>query len=93
MEVLDDKNLENLGVIKEIDTLRIIINANEIKEKKRKTITAIFLASVTIFSIIAQVMFFIVFGVNTMKLIAAAVYMIVLLVVLGIFGIKGGELA
>lgn len=93
MELLDDKNLEKLGIIKEIDTLDIIRKANEIKDKKIKTMMVIFLTLVTVFSIIAQVIFFILFGVNTMQLIASAIYMIVLCVVLGLFGIKGGELA
>lgn len=92
MDLLDDRNLEELGVIKEIDTLEIIRKANEIKEKKNRKVMIIFLSIATVFSMITQVVFFRFFGVNKIQLIAMAIYMMVMCVVLGLFCVRGGEI-
>lgn len=60
-KILEDKNLETIGLIKEIDTLSIIINADCLREKRKlnyKNITVLIISLL----ILLFNLFFIVLG-------------------------------
>lgn len=57
MEYLNDDNLEEIGLIKEIDTFKIIEKSNIIKEKKKKILLLGFFIVMIITSFIGQMLF------------------------------------
>lgn len=69
MDYLNDDNLEDLGLIKEINTLKIIEKSQEIKEKKNKKLLTLFFIIMIIIAFIGQVLFIVLFnGVKLMKI-------------------------
>lgn len=62
MEYLNDDNLEKLGLIKEIDTLKIVEKSKEIKEKRKKRLLFMFFIIMIITAFIGQVFFVYMFG-------------------------------
>lgn len=69
MDYLNDDNLEDLGLIKEINTLKIIEKSQEIKEKKNKKLLTLFFIIMIIIAFIGQVLFIVLFnGVKLMEI-------------------------
>lgn len=70
MDVLKDEQLNTMGVIKEIDTLKVNSAANEMKIKQRGKRLKLLLGIMAIFCILAQLILFkwIEFNPNAMML-------------------------
>ncbi len=69
MDYLNDDNLEDLGLIKEVNTLKIIEKSQEIKEKKNKKLLTLFFIIMIIIAFIGQVLLIVLFnGVKLMKI-------------------------
>lgn len=76
MDVLKDEQLEDIGLIKEIDTLKLIRIANEMKlQKKRKQLKILFIVAV-IFCILAQIVIFKFIGFNREMLMIGGIYIL-----------------
>ena len=81
MDYLNDDKLEEMGYIKEIDTLAIVEKASKITEKKRKKLLVISFTLMIITSVLGQGLFVILFGGNNLVILGIKVYIFVLLVV------------
>ena len=81
MDYLNDDKLEEMGYIKEIDTLAIVEKASNITEKKRKKLLVISFTLMIITSVLGQGLFVILFGGNNLVKLGIKVYIFVLLVV------------
>ena len=81
MDYLNDDKLEEMGYIKEIDTLAIVEKASKITEKKRKKLLVISFTLMIITSVLGQGLFVILFGVNNLVKQGIKIYIFVLLVV------------
>ena len=81
MYYLNDDKLEEMGYIKEIDTLAIVEKASKITEKKRKKLLVISFTLMIITSVLGQGLFVILFGGNNLVKLGIKIYIFVLLVV------------
>ena len=81
MDYLNDDKLEEMGYIKEIDTLAIVEKASKITEKKRNKLLVISFALMIITSVLGQGLFVILFGGNNLVKRGIKIYIFVLLVV------------
>lgn len=81
MDYLNDDKLEEMGYIKEIDTLAIVEKASKITEKKRNKLLVISFTLMIITSVLGQGLFVILFGVNNLVKLGIKIYIFVLLVV------------
>ena len=81
MDYLNDDKLEEMGYIKEIDTLAIVQKASKITEKKRKKLLVISFTLMIITSVLGQGLFVILFGGNNLVKLGIKIYIFVLLVV------------
>ena len=81
MDYLNDDKLEEMGYIKEIDTLAIVEKASKITEKKRNKILFISFTLMIITSVLGQGLFVILFGGNNLVKLGIKIYIFVLLVV------------
>lgn len=81
MDYLNDDKLEEMGYIKEIDTLAIVEKASKITEKKRNKLLVISFTLMIITSVLGQGLFVILFGGNNLVKLGIKVYIFVLLVV------------
>ena len=81
MDYLNDDKLEEMGYIKEIDTLAIVEKASKITEKKRNKLLVISFTLMIITSVLGQSLFVILFGGNELIKIGIKIYIFVLLVV------------
>ena len=81
MDYLNDDKLEEMGYIKEIDTLAIVEKASKITEKKKKTLLVISFTLMIITSVLGQGLFVILFGGNNLVKLGIKIYIFVLLVV------------
>ena len=81
MDYLNDDNLEEMGYIKEIDTLAIVEKASKITEKKRNKLLVISFTLMIITSVLGQGLFVILFGGNNLVKRGIKIYIFVLLVV------------
>lgn len=91
MDYLNDDNLEELGFIKEIDTLKIIDKSQKIKEKKNKKLLYILFIIMMIVSLMGQVVFSVLFnGVKLIK-IGISIYVFISIAVALILINKGEE--
>mgnify|MGYP000262352167 FL=1 len=81
MDYLNDNKLEEMGYIKEIDTLAIVEKASKITEKKRKKLLVISFTLMIITSVLGQGLFVILFGGNNLVKLGIKIYIFVLLVV------------
>jgi len=81
LDYLNDDKLEEMGYIKEIDTLAIVEKASKITEKKRKKLLVISFTLMIITSVLGQGLFVILFGGNNLVKLGIKVYIFVLLVV------------
>ena len=81
MDYLNDDKLEEMGYIKEIDTLAIVEKASKITEKKRKKLLVTSFTLMIITSVLGQGLFVILFGGNNLVKLGIKVYIFVLLVV------------
>ena len=81
MDYLNDNKLEEMGYIKEIDTLAIVEKASKITEKKRKKLLVISFTLMIITSVLGQGLFLILFGGNNLVKLGIKIYIFVLLVV------------
>ena len=81
MDYLNDDKLEEMGYIKEIDTLAIIEKASKITEKKRNKLLVISFTLMIITSVLGQGLFVILFGGNNLVKRGIKIYIFVLLVV------------
>ena len=81
MDYLNDNKLEEMGYIKEIDTLAIVEKASKITEKKRKKLLVISFTLMIITSVLGQGLFVILFGGNNLVKRGIKIYIFVLLVV------------
>lgn len=81
MDYLNDDKLEEMGYIKEIDTLTIVEKASKITEKKRNKLLVISFTLMIITSVLGQGLFVILFGGNNLVKLGIKIYIFVLLVV------------
>lgn len=81
MDYLNDDKLEEMGYIKEIDTLAIVEKASKITEKKRNKLLVISFTLMIITSVLGQGLFVILFGGNNLVKLGIKIYILVLLVV------------
>ena len=81
MDYLNDDKLEEIGYIKEIDTLAIVEKASKITEKKRNKLLVISFTLMIITSVLGQGLFVILFGGNNLVKRGIKIYIFVLLVV------------
>ena len=81
MDYLNDDKLEEMGYIKEIDTLAIVEKASKITEKKRNKLLVISFTLMIITSVLGQGLFVIFFGGNNLVKLGIKIYIFVLLVV------------
>ena len=81
MDYLNDDKLEEMGYIKEIDTLAIVEKASKITEKKRNKLLVISFTLMIITSVLGQGLFVILFGGNNLVKRGIKIYIFVLLVV------------
>lgn len=81
MDYLNDNKLEEMGYIKEIDTLAIVEKASKITEKKRNKLLVISFTLMIITSVLGQGLFVILFGGNNLVKRGIKIYIFVLLVV------------
>ena len=81
MDYLNDDKLEEMGYIKEIDTLAIVEKASKITEKKRNKLLVISFTLMIITSVLGQGLFVILFGGNNLVKLVIKIYIFVLLVV------------
>ena len=81
MDYLNDDKLEEMGYIKEIDTLAIVEKASKITEKKRNKLLVIIFTLMIITSVLGQGLFVILFGGNNLVKLGIKIYIFVLLVV------------
>ena len=81
MDYLNDDKLEEMGYIKEIDTLAIVEKASKITEKKRNKLLVISFTLMIITSGLGQGLFVILFGGNNLVKLGIKIYIFVLLVV------------
>ena len=81
MDYLNDDKLEEMGYIKEIDTLAIVEKVSKIKEKRRKRLLVISITLMIITSVLGQGLFVILFGGNNLVQLGIKIYIFVLLVV------------
>ena len=81
MDYLIDDKLEEMGYIKEIDTLAIVEKASKITEKKRNKLLVISFTLMIITSVLGQGLFVILFGGNNLVKLGIKIYIFVLLVV------------
>ena len=81
MDYLNDDKLEEMGYIKEIDTLAIVEKASKITEKKRNKLLFISFTLMIITSVLGQGLFVILFGGNNLVKLGIKIYIFVLLVV------------
>ena len=81
MDYLNDDKLEEMGYIKEIDTLAIVEKASKITEKKRNKLLVISFTLMIITSVLGQRLFVILFGGNNLLKLGIKIYIFVLLVV------------
>ena len=81
MDYLNDDKLEEMGYIKEIDTLAIVEKASKITEKKRNKLLVISFTLMIITSVLGQGLFVILFGGNNLVKRGIKIYIFILLVV------------
>ena len=81
MDYLNDDKLEEMGYIKEIDTLAIVEKASKITEKKRNKLLVISFTLMIITSVLGKGLFVILFGGNNLVKRGIKIYIFVLLVV------------
>ena len=81
MDYLNDDKLEEMGYIKEIDTLAIVEKESKITEKKRNKLLVISFTLMIITSVLGQGLFVILFGGNNLVKRGIKIYIFVLLVV------------
>ena len=81
MDYLNDDKLEEIGYIKEIDTLAIVEKASKIREKRKKKLLIICFTLMIITSVLGQSLFVILFGGNELIKIGIKIYIFVFLVV------------
>lgn len=81
MDYINDDKLEEMGYIKEIDTLAIVEKASKITEKKRNKLLVISFTLMIITSVLGQGLFVILFGGNNLVKLGIKIYIFVLLVV------------
>jgi hypothetical protein len=81
LDYLNDDKLEEMGYIKEIDTLAIVEKASKITEKKRNKLLVISFTLMIITSVLGQGLFVILFGGNNLVKRGIKIYIFVLLVV------------
>ena len=81
MDYLNDDKLEEMGYIKEIDTLAIVEKASKITEKKRNKLLVISFTLMIITSVLGHGLFVILFGGNNLVKRGIKIYIFVLLVV------------
>ena len=81
MDYLNDDKLEEMGYIKEIDTLAIVEKASKITEKKRNKLLVISFTLMIITSVLGQGLFVILFGRDNLVKLGIKIYIFVLLVV------------
>ena len=81
MDYLNDDKLEEMGYIKEIDTLAIVEKASKITEKKRNKLLVISFTLMIITSVLGQGLVVILFGGYNLVKLGIKIYIFVLLVV------------
>lgn len=81
MDYINDDKLEEMGYIKEIDTLAIVEKASKITEKKRNKLLVISFTLMIITSVLGQGLFVILFGGNNLVKLGIKIYIFILLVV------------
>lgn len=82
MEVLKDKQLEEIGLIKEIDTLKLIQSANLIKQRQQRQYLKLLIGLLVISCVVAQVLIFRWIGFNKEVLALGGIYLLISSIVL-----------
>lgn len=82
MDVLKDEQLEEIGLIKEIDTLKLIQSANLIKQHQQRQYLKLLIGLLVISCVVAQVLIFRWIGFNREVLALGGIYLLISSVVL-----------
>lgn len=82
MDVLKDEQLEEIGLIKEIDTLKLIQSANLIKQRQQRQYLKLLIGLLVISCVVAQVLIFRWIGFNKEVLALGGIYLLISSVVL-----------
>lgn len=82
MDVLKDEQLEEIGLIKEIDTLKLIQSANLIKQHQQRQYLKLLIGLLVISCVVAQVLIFRWIGFNKEVLALGGIYLLISSVVL-----------
>ena len=82
MEVLKDEQLEEIGLIKEIDTLKLIQSANLIKQHQQRQYLKLLIGLLVISCVVEQVLIFRWIGFNKEVLALGGIYLLISSVVL-----------
>lgn len=82
MEVLKDEQLEEIGLIKEIDTLKLIQSANLIKQRQQRQYLKLLIGLLVISCVVAQVLIFRWIGFNKEVLALGGIYLLISSIVL-----------
>lgn len=82
MDVLKDEQLEEIGLIKEIDTLKLIQSANLIKQRQQRQYLKLLIGLLVISCVVAQVLIFRWIGFNREVLALGGIYLLISSVVL-----------
>ncbi len=82
MDVLKDEQLEEIGLIKEIDTLKLIQSANLIKQHQQRQYLKLLIGLLVISCVVEQVLIFRWIGFNREVLALGGIYLLISSVVL-----------
>ena len=82
MDVLKDEQLEEIGLIKEIDTLKLIQSANLIKQHQQRQSLKLLIGLLVISCVVEQVLIFRWIGFNREVLALGGIYLLISSVVL-----------
>lgn len=82
MDVLKDEQLEEIGLIKEIDTLKLIQSANLIKQHQQRQYLKLLIGLLVISCVVEQVLIFRWIGFNKEVLALGGIYLLISSVVL-----------
>lgn len=91
MNVLNDEQLERMGLIKEIDTLKLIQSANLMKQRQQRKRLKVLMIIIVMCCILAQAIIIKWIGFNKEILILGGVYLLISSIILLMIRYKESE--
>ncbi|HAX72317.1 MAG TPA: hypothetical protein DCY20_02200 [Firmicutes bacterium] len=89
MDVLKDECLEQLGVLKDIDTLQILRQAQVVQAKREKLAIQLLIGLMFIVCTLAQVLLFMVIGFSSIVFVVGGAYVLLVCLMLVMLVAKG----